>query len=104
MSISIPTDEQLFFVLVQPTRQKIIKLLEKSKEPLYIKQIAKKIKESERNTSFHLAELSMFGFVDGEYREIKPPKHGTLGRAGKFYFVTPKVNQVKKKLIRSLEQ
>jgi DNA-binding transcriptional ArsR family regulator len=46
----------------QPTRFKILKLLEKDKE-LYINEIAKTVKESQRNISFHMKVLSSSGFV-----------------------------------------
>jgi predicted ArsR family transcriptional regulator len=91
---------QLVYALMQPTRQKIIKVLRASKEPLYIKQIAAEIGEKERNVSFHLATLAEYGFVEGEYREIEALTHRSrvTGRAAKFYRLTPKVEAVIKKL------
>lgn len=86
------------YCLMQPTRQKIIKTLATSKEPMYIKQIAKKIGESPRNTSFHLSELSENGFVDGEYRENQQSHH-----ASKYYWlVQDEINKARKEIIKSL--
>ena len=99
------TDLELLYVLMQPTRQKIIKILRSSKEPLYIKEIAKKVAGEQRNVSFHLATLAEHGLVDGEYREIEPPPthHSAVtGRAGKFYKLTPKVDEVIKRLATEL--
>lgn len=95
---------QLMYALMQPTRQKIIKTLRTSKEPLYIKEIAEKIGEKERNVSFHLATLAEYGFVKGEYREISKPTHHSkvAGKAAKFYRLTPKVDAVIKKLATEL--
>jgi len=98
------SDLQLLYVLMQPTRQKIIKVLSGSKEPLYITEIASKIGENPRNVSFHLATLAEYGFVDGEYREIEKPAHHSAmtGRAGKFYRLTSKVGEVRKRLVMAL--
>jgi predicted ArsR family transcriptional regulator len=98
-------DFDLLYVLMQPTRQKIIKLLKESKEPLYIAQIAEKIGETPRNVSFHLQTLAEYGFVDGEYHEIQPPTHNSplvLGKAAKFYRLTPKVDEVVKRLAKGV--
>ena len=97
---TIENKTELLYVLMQPTRQKIIKVLKGTEEPLYIKEIAEKIVESERNTSFHLATLAENGFVEGQYREIvKPTHHSAItGRAAKFYKITPKVDEVIKQL------
>ena len=98
------TDLELLYVLMQPTRQKIIKILRSSKEPLYIKEIADRVAEEPRNVSFHLATLAEHDLVDGEYREIEPPTHhsAVTGRAGKFYKLTPKVDEVIKRLATEL--
>jgi predicted ArsR family transcriptional regulator len=97
-------DLHLRYVMMQPTRQKILRVLKASPEPLYIKQIADKISEDPRTVSFHLATLAENGFVEGEYREIeRPAPHSSVrGRAAKFYRVTKKVNEVAKRLSLSL--
>ena len=89
---------------MQPTRQRIIQLLKTSEGPLYITEIAKRIEESARNVSFHLTTLAEYGFVRGEYREIeKPDSHSALtGKAAKFYELTDKVEEVTKRLAKSL--
>ncbi|MGD0257469.1 MAG: winged helix-turn-helix domain-containing protein [Thermoplasmata archaeon] len=100
---NIDTAGQLY-VLLQPTRQKIIQLLRESPRPMYITEIAAEIGESPRVTSFHLATLAQHGFVDGEFREIEPPTHhsAVTGRAAKYYRLTPKVGQVIRELARAL--
>ncbi len=98
------SDLELLYVLMQPTRQKIIQLLKNSEEPIFIREIADQIGESQRNTSFHLATLAEQGFVEGEYREIEIPTHhsAVTGRAAKFYRITPKVDQIIKKLAKKI--
>jgi len=92
------------YVIMQPIRLKIVRLLKENKEPLYIEQIAEKVKEDRRTVSFHLATLAENGFVDGDYEIIKmPTKNPGRGRAGKFYRLTPKVDEVLQKLNRVLE-
>ena len=96
-------DLQLLYVLMQPTRQKIVRELKASKDPLYIQQIASRIGETPRNVSFHLATLADHGFVDGEYREITAPTPNPgLGRAAKFYRLTPKVDETMKRLSKGI--
>ena len=98
------SDIQLLYVLMQPTRQKIIRELKSSKEPMYIQQIAEKIGETARNVSFHLATLAEYGFVDGEYREIKAPAPNPgLGKAAKFYRVTPKYDETLRRFAKGLQ-
>jgi len=77
---------ELIYTLMQPTRRKMLLLLLKSKQPLYIKEIADKVKASPRNTSFHLTKLAAEGFVDWEFRPIESES----GRAGKYYKINPK--------------
>ena len=95
------------YVLMQPTRQKIIKALREAKsagKTLYIKDIADKVGEPGRNVSFHLARLAENGFVKGEYREILAPTHHSrmTGRAAKFYELTENVDEVAKKVAKVL--
>jgi len=76
----------LLHVMNQPTRRKVLEILSKSKEPLYIREIAIEIRASERNTSFHLTKLAENELVDGEFKPIDSEG----GRAGKFYTLNPK--------------
>lgn len=99
------TDLANLYVLMQPTRQRIIQLLKKNPDnPMYIREIANAIKESERNTSFHLSTLAEHGFVTGEYREIADPTHHSpvTGRAAKFYSITPTVDEIIKKIVKEI--
>jgi predicted ArsR family transcriptional regulator len=92
------------YILLQPTRQKIIRTLKAANEPMYIKEIADAIQESHRDTSFHLATLAANGFVEGKFREIEKPTHHSAitGRAAKFYRLTTKVDEVANLLAKSL--
>ena len=95
LSLETITKEPLIeeiHVLTQPTRLKIINVLREAGEPLYIEQIAKRIKGVDRRSvSFHLATLAEYGFVKGEYREIETSR--SRGKAAKFYELTEKVDQ-----------
>jgi predicted ArsR family transcriptional regulator len=98
------SDLQLLYVLMQPTRQKIIRELKAAGEPLYIQQIADKIGESARNVSFHLATLAERGFVDGEYREIQAPTPNPgLGKAAKFYHLTEKYDETVRRFAKGIK-
>jgi len=79
----------------QPTRRKVLEILLKYNEPLYIKEIADMINASERNTSFHLTRLAKRKVVEGEFRPIESEG----GRAGKFYKLSPKTKPIVKKII-----
>ena len=86
------------YVIMQPTRLKIVKLLREGK-PLYIEQIAEKIGEDRRSVSFHLATLAEYGFVEGDYEIIQEAdKNPGVGRAAKFYKLTTKIDDVLKRL------
>jgi len=91
--LSQEAEANLLYVLMQPARQKIIKLLLQSK-PLYIEQIAERIGMDRRSVSFHLATLAEKGFVEGQFEMIVEPRNPSRGRAAKFYKVTPKVKNV----------
>jgi len=79
----------------QPIRRKVLEALLKSKEPLYIKEIAEIIEATERNTSFHLSRLAKEGFVEGEFKPI----NSSTGRAGKYYQISSEVKPKVKKII-----
>lgn len=99
------SDLQNLYVLMQPTRQRIVRMLRQHGAPMYVKQIADQLHEDERITSFHLATLAEHGFVEGEYRTIERPiaRSAPMSRAAKFYTLTGKVREVTEKLAQSLE-
>ena len=86
---------ELLHIMSQPTRRKVLEVLLKHDEPLYIKEIADIIDTTERNTSFHLARLAKKQVVEGEFKPIESEG----GRAGKFYKLTPKTKRIMKKII-----
>lgn len=57
--------------------------------PLYITEIAKRIKEERRKVSFYLTSLEEKGLVESEFAIIKEPYEGK-GKAGRFYKLTEK--------------
>jgi len=87
--------EELLYILSQPTRRKVLEALLKSTVPLYIKEIADLISESERNTSFHLTRLAKNGLVEGEFRAIDSEN----GRPAKYYRLKQSVKPKVKKII-----
>jgi len=87
-----------FYCLMQPNKRKIVEILTKSKKPLYIREIAKKLKLTHRTTSYHLLDLMEFGFVAFVLGENK------TNRMSKYYKVTPKVYKVKQKIIKELSK
>lgn len=94
--------DNLDFALLQPVRFKIIRELKKAKEPLYIEDIAKRIGESPRLTSFHLATLQEKGFVRSEFRVVKAAQ--SKGKAGRFFELTEQVDKSVSKLIKELNE
>ena len=92
---------RMAYILMHPTRFKIIQALKEAGRPLYIREIADKIGENHRIVSFHLTILAEHGFVEGEYRVIEEPKERSKarGKAGKFYRLTPKVDEILKKIV-----
>ena len=87
-----------FYCLMQPRKQAILKALKDSKNPLYINEIAKKIELNHRTTAFHLTDLTLFGFVKSKYELNKE------GRGSRFFKITPKVKQIKRKIIKELQK
>ena len=101
--LKIPRDKKnliirQFYCLMQPKKQAILSVLQESKQPLFINEIAKKIKLNHRTTSFHLVDLTEFGFVKSKFTINK------IGRGSRFFQITPKVKEVKQKIIRVLDK
>ena len=89
-------------VLLHPIRYKIIETLKVAEKPMYIDEIAKKIKENRRLTSFHLSTLENKGYATSEFGVIKKP--ASMGKAGRFYRLTSKVDIVLEELTKILEK
>jgi len=93
-----------FYCLMQPKKQQILKLLEKVGSPLNTNQIAEILKFEHKITSSHLIELAELRFVTS----IRKPNK--IGGTSKFYQLTKtrdgsiKVNKVKQKIIKVLNQ
>jgi predicted ArsR family transcriptional regulator len=92
------------YVLMQPTRLKIVQALKSAEAPLYIEELAKQIGGDRKNIAFHLLTLAEHGFVDSEYRVIEVPKENPgHGKAGKYFWLTKKVDEVVAKLPQLLK-
>jgi DNA-binding transcriptional ArsR family regulator len=92
--------ERDLLILLQPMRMRIIKVLREAGKPLYIREIADRLGEDWKIVSYHLTALADAGFVEGEFRVIEPPKSNprVVGKAGKFYRLTIKVDEVLNRL------
>jgi len=80
-------------VLLQPTRYKIVVALKTANRPMYVDEIAHKIGEKPRLTSFHLAMMEHGGFLSSEWKEVRKA-NSPSGKAGRFFKLTPKVDAV----------
>jgi DNA-binding transcriptional ArsR family regulator len=92
--------EKDLLILLQPMRRRIVEVLREAGRPLYIREIADRLGEDWRLVSYHLTALADAGFVEGEFRVIEPPrsKSRAVGKAGKFYRLTDKVDKVLSRL------
>jgi len=70
------------YVMLHPIRYRIVKLLEKSKKPLYIAQIAKelKMKKQRKLVSFHLSVLRDHVLAKSKYGVRRGPPTDPEGR------------------------
>jgi len=89
-------------ILLHPERWSIIKTLKASSSPLYINKIAEKSGVDRRLVSYHLSVLEQYGFVESEFKIIKEPQ--SKGKAGRFYKLTGKVDEVLPKLAEIIKQ
>lgn len=87
-------------ILLHPIRWKIYQTLKEKGEPMYIDEIAKKIDEDRRLISFHLSTLEENLFVKSEFKVIKVAS--SKGKAGRFYKLTSKADEIIPKLAEIL--
>ncbi len=87
-----------FYCLMQPRKKQMIKLIEQSGKPMYINEIASKMKINHRTVSFHLTDLENFGFLKSKF------KVNEQGRGSRFYNITKKIYDVKQKIIEELSE
>jgi len=88
-------------VLLHPIRYKIIETLREAGRAMYIDEIAKEVGEDRRLTSFHLTTLEEKGYAKSELQVVKKPS--SMGKAGRFYQLTPKVDLMHKELAKILK-
>lgn len=79
---------ELFDALLNRNRIEIIRALSLSDKPMYISEIAERVKLSRTATSYHLDVLESVGIVEHEYVVIREPK--STGRLGSFYKLNEK--------------
>jgi len=65
-------------------------------------EIATKIEEDRRLVSFHLTTLEDRGFATSEFGIVKKPS--SMGKAGRFFKLTPKVDSVLEELTKILDK
>lgn len=87
-------------ILLHPIRWKIYQALKEKGEPMYIDEIAKKIDEDRRLISFHLSTLEENLFVKSAFKVITVAK--SKGKAGRFYKLTSKGDEILPKLAEIL--
>jgi DNA-binding transcriptional ArsR family regulator len=88
-------------IVLHPVRWKIYQTLKKKGEPMYIDEIAKATKEDRRLISYHLSTLEDNSFVDSEFKIIQVAK--SKGKAGRFYKLTSKADEILPELAKILE-
>lgn len=88
-------------IVLHPVRWKIIQAL-KERTPMYIDEIAEAIKEDRRLVSFHLSTLERNSYVESDFKIIERPK--SKGKAGRFYKLTPKIDEVLSELVKIIEK
>jgi DNA-binding transcriptional ArsR family regulator len=89
-------------ILLHPERLKLCKALKDAGKPLYINELAERLKSERRLLSYHLSMLELHGFVKSEFKVIQLPH--SKGKAGRFYQLTDKVDTVIPKLIEALKK
>jgi predicted ArsR family transcriptional regulator len=88
--------------ILHPVRWTIIEMLEKTDKPMFIKEIADAIGVDRRLVSFHLSTLEGKGFAVSNFAVIEEAH--SLGKAGRFYSLTPLVKDTKAKLLELLKK
>lgn len=88
-------------IMLHPIRWSILMTLKSAGEEMYIDPIADAIGRDRRLVSFHLATLAEYGFLESEFRVVEEPK--SKGKAGRFYKLTPKFDEIRSKLVKAIE-
>ena len=92
---------ELGHILIHPIRYQIVKAI-KERGKLYISELADFLGMERKVVSFHLATLSQYGFVEGQYEILKIPH--SKGKAAKYFKLTPKVEDVLNNMKKELEK
>lgn len=89
-------------IVLHPERLKLYKALKESGKPLFINELAEKLGTERRLVSYHLSTLEQHGFVKSEFKVIQLPH--SKGKAGRFYQLTEKADNLIPKLIAALKE
>jgi len=89
-------------MLLHPIRFKIVSVLRGSPTSLYIDEIAERAGYDRRLVSFHLSTMEDKGFLTSSFEVIKKPH--SLGKAGRFYTLTPRVDEILSKVAELIEK
>ncbi len=77
-------------MILQPQRLKIIKLMMKAGEPVYIEQVARELGLDSQLVAFHLDKMEDNGLVKSELSIVQKPD-SKRGWAGRFFEPTQKL-------------
>ena len=88
-------------IMLHPVRWRIIRTLKEKGVPMYIDEIAHAIDEDRRLVSFHLSTLEEKEFLESDFKIIAAPH--SKGKAGRFYHLTPKAENVARKLVEVIK-
>ncbi len=83
-------------IMLHPIRWKILNGLKEKGTDMYIDQIAGMIGEDRRLVSVHLATLQEHGYLTSEFKIVEEPH--SKGKAGRFFRLTPKFDEMRGKL------
>lgn len=89
-------------IVLHPERLKLYRALKAAGKPLFINELADKTNAERRLVSYHLSTLEKHGFVTSEFKVIEPPH--SKGKAGRFYQLTAKADEILPKLVEALKE
>lgn len=89
-------------IVLHPERLKLYKALKESGKPLFINELADKVSTDRRLVSYHLSMLEEHGFVKSEFKVVQEPH--SKGKAGRFYVLTDKAEDIIPKLADALKK
>ena len=83
-------------IMLHPIRWKILNGLKEKGTEMYIDQIAEMVKIDRRLVSVHLGALQEHEYLTSEFKIVEEPH--SKGKAGRFFKLTPKFDEMRSKL------